>query len=70
MDTGLLLKTKRPIIDLTTKLDTSLHLKTKMPIRDLTNGLEGAFGYSRLSVTKQLDVDGSVSIWPPRRYVH
>ena len=30
-DTGLLLKTERPIRDLTTELDTGLLLKTKMP---------------------------------------
>ena len=49
-------KTKRSIRDLTTELDTGLHLKTKRPIRDFTIELEsklknGAFGYSRLSVT-------------------
>ena len=56
-------------------LDTGLLLKAKRPIRDLTTEREslskhGPFGYSRLNVTKYLHVDGSVSICPPRHYVH
>ena len=47
-------------------LDTGLLLKAKRHIRDLTTEWKkhGPFGYSRLNVTKYLDVDGSVSICP------
>ena len=50
LDTGLLLKVKRPI--------RRPYHWARIPIK------HGPFGYSRLNVTKYLDVDGSVSICP------